>query len=133
MTTSSYTVGNYLDWIKEHPLNLDKPLCKKPKYMDEVWVSFTQGEARKGWVLALNGGDFENQIDQQQWGDQIKVFFPPVRGEHFYRGVKTWWLMDIGIGKTKAEAHASYCKHTWFKRSKKAINNDRFWAAMSKE
>ena len=130
MSNKIITGADYLDWVKEHPLNLDKPLCKKPRYLDKVWVSFSEGEAHEAWVLSLTGGDFETSMTPEIFGDRIKFFFPPKSGEKFYKGLHTWWLMDIGIGKTKEECHASYCKHDWFKRSKNAINTHRFWAAV---
>lgn len=122
------THGDYLKWIEENPLDLTKPLCKKPKYLDRVWVGFTRGEAHEAWVLALTGGDFGTNLTQQLHGDMIQLFFPPKRGEHFYKGVKEFWLMDIGIGKTKEECIESFGKYNWFKRPKNQINNDRFWA-----
>jgi hypothetical protein len=123
-----YTGKDYMEFDKQFPLELSKPLKKKPKYMDEVWVSFGWGKAHKGWVLSLTGGDFGTSMKQEMWGDMISIFFPPIKGETFYKGVQTWWLMDIGIGKTKEECLESYCKHDWFKRSKSKIQNDRFWA-----
>ena len=133
MENKQLTHGDYLEFNKEFPLVLDKPLCKKPKYMNEVWVSFTKGEARKGWVLSLTGGDFGSSMQKEMYGDMISFFFPPKRGETFYKGIKTWWLMDIGIGKTEEECHASFCKHNWFRRSKDNIQHHRFWAHIAHE
>jgi len=133
MQSKVITHGDFLEWVKDNPLVLDKPLCKKPKYLDKVWVGFSKGDAHEGWVLSLTGGDY--QTDMQQWleGDTITVFFPPKKGQSFYRGKVTFWLMDIGIGKTKEECIKSWCKHDWFKRSKDKINNDRFWAAIKEK
>lgn len=123
------TRGDYLNWLEKHPLRLTKPLCKKPKYLDQVWVGFMRGEAHQAWVLALTGGDFGTNLKQQEHGDMIELFFPPKRGETFYKGVKLFWLMDIGIGKTKEECIQSFGKYDWFKRSKDDINHDRFFAS----
>lgn len=125
---SNYTGRDRMEFNEQHPLELRKPLKKKLKWMDEVWVSFGFGQAHKGWVLSLTGGDFGTSMKQEMYGDKISIFFPPIKGETFYKGVQTWWLMDIGIGKTKKECLDSYCKHDWFRRSKSKIQNDRFWA-----
>ena len=134
MTTSNkpMTRGDFMEFDKQFPLVLDKPLCKKPKYMDEVWVSFGRGHMRKGWVLALTGGDFSATLTQETYGDMISFFFPPIRGEQLYRGIQHRWLMDIGIGKTEQECLDSYRKHDWFKRPKSYIQTHRFWAYVSK-
>ena len=131
-TESNNTVGDYFDWVKDNPVILTKPLCKQPRYMDEVWVTFGHDEAFKGWVLGLTGGDFGTSMKYELWGDMITFFFPPVRGEKFYRGKKLFWLMDIGIGKTKEEALNSFEKHDWFKRSKEDINFHRWLAVKEK-
>ena len=128
MESKTYTGRDFMEFDKQFQLVLDKPLCKKPKYMNEVWVSFGYGRAYKGWVLALTGGDLGDTLKQEMYGDMIKIFFPPVRGESLYKGEKTWWLTDIGIGKTKEECLNSFGKHDWFRRSKSKIQNDRFWA-----
>ncbi len=128
MTNKTYTGKDYMEFNKQFPLKSSKPLKKKPKWMDEVWVSFGRGSAYKGWVISLTGGDFSSSMKQELDGDKISIFFPPVRGESIYKGNKTWWLCDIGIGKTLEECHESYCKHDWFKRPKDHIQNDRFWA-----
>ena len=82
----------------------------------------------EGYVVALNGGDMSNTMNQSIFGDQIELFMLPRRGYKFMQGLKTFWLCDIGIGKTKEEADTSFMKHDWFKRSKSKIQNDRFWA-----
>ena len=128
MESKTYTGRDFMEFDKQFPLVLDKPLCKKPKHMDEVWVSFGGGEVRKGWVLSLTGGDLGQSMKYEMYGDMISFFFPPIRGEKFYRGIKTWWLTDIGIGKTEQECLDSYCKHDWFRRSKDNIQNHRFWS-----
>jgi hypothetical protein len=133
MENNVITRGDYIEWLKANPLHLDKPLCKKPKYLDKVWVGFTRGEAHEAWVLALTGGDFGTNLKQQEYGDMIQVFFPPKHGETFYRGVKEFWLMDIGIGKTKEECIKTFCKYKWFRRSIDNINHDRFWASIKKK
>jgi len=133
MKSKQVTHGDYLKFDKQYPLDLSKPLKKKPKYMNEVWVSFTAGSARKGWVLSLTGGDFSSSMQREMYGDKISIFFPPIRGDKFYRGIKTWWLTDIGIGKTLEECHESYCKHDWFKRSKSDIQHHRFWSHIETE
>lgn len=133
MKSKVITNGDHVDWIKNNPIVLDKPLCKKPKYLDKVWVGFSEGDAHEAWVLSLTGGDFGTSMKQMEYGDTIRLFFPPKRGESFYRGEKTFWLMDIGIGKTKEECIKSYCKHDWFKRSLDHINHDRFWAAIKEK
>jgi len=122
---------------KAYPLSkvLERPLLKKPKWCDKVVLKFSKGSYYEAYVTALNGGDMWNTLDQSMWGDQIELFVLPNRGvPMFMKGVKTFWLEDIGIGKTREEADASYMKHKWFKRSKQKIQNDRFWSDdMNKE
>lgn len=132
MESKVYTGKDTMEFDKQYPLKLEKPLMKKPKYMNEVWVSYGFGKAHKGWVLSLTGGDYGTSMSADIYGDKISIFFPPVRGEDLYKGIQTWWLMDIGIGKTKQECLASYRKHDWFRRPKSHIQNDRFWAHVSK-
>lgn len=119
--------GDMLDFYKANPFTFRRPPLKKVKWMQKVVVKFSPACYNEGWVLALNGGDMRNDIEQEMWGDQIKFFFPPKRGNKILYGVKTLALCDIGIGKTKAEADATYCKHDWFKRPIKEIQNQRFW------
>ena len=108
---------------------LKKPLLKKPKWCDKVIIKTSTGCYYEAYVTAVNGGDMNNTIDQSMWGDQIQLFMLPNRGVPIYmKGLKTFWLCDIGIGKTKEEADASYMKHDWFKRSKQQLQNDRFWS-----
>tara|TARA_R110000803_G_scaffold37570_4_gene80957 strand:- start:1851 stop:2291 length:441 start_codon:yes stop_codon:yes gene_type:complete len=116
---------------KEHPINnvLERPLLKKPKWCDKVIIKFTADFYYEAYVTALNGGDMSDKLEQSMWGDQIELFVIPNRGVPSYmKGVKSFWLEDIGIGKTKEEADATYLKHRWFKRSKQQIQNDRFWS-----
>ena len=120
--------GDGILFEKQFPTTLKKSLCPKPKYLDKVWVSFGYGRACEGYVLGLNGGDFGTSMKQDLYGDRIKFFFVPTRGEKFYKGEHEWWLMDIGIGKTKQEAIDTCEKYQWFKRSKAQLANDRFWA-----
>lgn len=115
---------------KEYPLSnvLDKPTLKKPKWCDKVILKFSKGRYYEAYVTALNGGDMSSNLDQSMWGDRIELFVIPNRGvPSFMKGIKSFWLQDIGIGKTREEADATYCKHVWFKRSKEEIQLDRFW------
>ena len=116
---------------KAYPIDyvLERPLLKKPKWCDKVIIKFTKDSYYEAYVTALNGGDMSNVLEQSMWGDSIQLFILPNRGvESFMKGLKTFWLEDIGIGKTKEEADATYLKHRWFKRSKAQIQNDRFWS-----
>ena len=122
-----------LAFDKAYPASevLERPLLKKPKWCDKVIIKFTTGCYYEAYVTALNGGDMSDELEQSMWGDQIEVFVIPNRGVPKYmKGVKSFWLEDIGIGKTKKEADDTYEKHTWFKRSgKQELQNDRFWSA----
>ena len=120
-----------LAFDKAYPINnvLERPLLKKPKWCDKVVVKFSKHCYYDAYVTALNGGDMACNLDQSMWGDHIELFVVHTRGVKAYmKGIKTFWLEDIGIGKTKEEADATYMKHRWFKRSKKQLQNDRFWS-----
>lgn len=124
------TTRDHIQWEKDNPLHLDKPLAKKWKAYDRVIVKFGNDFYLEGWVTALSGGDFATSIrNPSPFGDKISFFIEPKRGLDFhFTGNKEFWLQDIGIGKTRKEADESYRKHDWFKRSKSKIQNDRFWA-----
>lgn len=119
-----------LTFNKEYPLNkvLNRPLLKKPKYLQKVVLKWVEDVYYDAYVLGVNGGDMSSSMPQSMWGDQIKLFIVPGRGRNVMAGVHELWLTDIGIGKTKAEADQSFCKHDWFSRYKNQIQNDRFWS-----
>lgn len=112
---------------------LKRPTLKKLKWCDKVVLKFSKDGYYEGYVTALNGGDMGNTIEQSMFGDQVQLFMVPKRGYKFMQGLKTFWLCDIGIGKTRAEADATYMQHDWFKRSKQQIQNDRFWSSDMEE
>lgn len=124
-----------LTFNKEYPLNkvLNRPLLKKPKYLQKVVLKWVEDVYYDAYVLGVNGGDMSSSMPQSMWGDQIKLFIVPGRGRNVMAGVRELWLTDIGIGKTKAEADQSFCKHDWFGRYKNQIQNDRFWSTEMSE
>ena len=120
-----------LAFDKKYPIDnvLERPLLKKPKWCDKVVLKHSEGSYYEAYVTALTGGDMASTLKQSMWGDHIELFVVPKRGvKKYMKGVRTFWLEDIGIGKTRAEADATYMEHRWFKRSKKQIQNDRFWS-----
>lgn len=116
------THGEFLEWKKTNPITDSTAwsIQKDVKFYDEVYMAFSNdGKPHKCYLLQRG--------KRSPWGDIVELFFPKKSGI-FYKGVKEFWIQDIGLGKTAKEAQANYMKFNWIQRNKRDLQHHVFFS-----